>query len=300
MKIFLSIFVLLLAGNAVFAQPAKASEIRIIILKDEGGFGVDKGFEISLERGDLATFHGGRNFYGRKGDYRSSLDEKQFAKLANLIIAQNFFALENRYEGGTMDVGTRTITVIYGGKQKSVVNWGAKDVKEFSAIEKAIKQLEAKIRWRSNLKNFDEQIESFFDLRAFNFDSAQARLGSADFEIEENVGYEKLENLTSVTDKAGEVPTLFFQGERQVMMYLTAEMLEKRKLKPEDFYSKFGKRYVQLRSRAGKTHRQIVYPAQGVAFSTDGESLDFLEIFPPTTIAEYKRGVYRTVPVFIK
>jgi hypothetical protein len=152
MKIFLSIFVLLLAGNAVFAQTAKASEIRLIILKDEGNFGVDKGFEISLKRDDAATFHGGRNFYGRKGDYRGALDEKQFAKLANLVVAQNFFALENRYEGSTTDVGTRTITVVYGDEQKSVANWGAKDVKEFSAIEKAIKQLEAKIHWRSNLK----------------------------------------------------------------------------------------------------------------------------------------------------
>jgi hypothetical protein len=183
MKIFLSIFVLLLAGNPGFAQTPKASEIRIIILKDEGGFGVDKGFEISLERGDSATFHGGRNFYGRKGDYRGSLDEKQFAKLANLIVSRNFFALENRYEGSMTDVGTRTITVIYGGKQKSVVNSGAKAVKEFSAIENAIKQLEAKIKWRSNLKNADEQIESFFDLLAFNFDCAQARLCSVDYQM---------------------------------------------------------------------------------------------------------------------
>jgi hypothetical protein len=183
MKIFLSIFVLLLAGNAVFAQSAKASEIRIIILKDEGGFSVDKGFEISLERGDSATFHGGRNFSGRKGDYRGAFTEKQFAKLANLIVAQNFFALANRYEGSTMDVGTRTITVVYGDKQKSVVNWGAKRVKEFSAIEKAIKRLEARIRWRSNLKDFDERSESFFDLRAFNFDDAQARLSSADYQM---------------------------------------------------------------------------------------------------------------------
>ncbi|MBA2737441.1 MAG: DUF4163 domain-containing protein [Pyrinomonadaceae bacterium] len=149
MKIILPIFILILAGNAVFAQTTKAGEIRIIILKDEGGFGVDKGFEISLEKGDLATFHGGQNFYGRKGNYRGAFDEKQFLELARLIIKNNFFALKNRYEGNTMDVGTRTITVGYGGKQKSVVNWGASRQKEFAAIEKAVKELEAKIKWRA-------------------------------------------------------------------------------------------------------------------------------------------------------
>jgi len=300
MKIILSIFVLIMAGNLGFAQTIGAGEIRLIILKDEGGFGVDKGFEISLEKGDLAKFHGGENFYGRKGDYRGAFDEKQFLELAQLIIKNNFFTLKDRYEGNTMDVGTRTITVVYRGKQKSVVNWGASQQREFLAIEKAIKELEAKIEWRTNIKTFDEQIESFFDLRSFNFDDAQARLGSTDSEIEKNVGYERLKNLTSVTEKTGEIPTLFFQGKMQVMMYLTAEMLEARELKPEDFYKKFGKQYVQLRSRAGKTHKQIVYPANGIAFSTDGASLDFLEIFPPTTIAKYKREIYQTVPAFIK
>lgn len=300
MSIFLSIFVLMLAGNAGFAQTISAGEITHIELHDDGGFGVDKGFEILLERGGVATFHGGQNFYGRKGNYRGAFDEKQFAKLARLVITNNFFALKDRYEGNTMDVGTRTITVAHRGTQKSVVNWGASEQKEFAAIEKAIKELEAKILWRAAIKTSDEQIESLFVLRSFDFDDVQARFDFADLEIEKNVGYERLKNLTSVADKAGEIPTFFFQGKRQVLMYLTAEMLEARELKPEDFYRKFGKAHFALRSRAGKTHQQIVYPAQGIAFSTDGASLDFLEIFPPTTIAKYKREIYRTVPAFTK
>ncbi|MBA2735608.1 MAG: hypothetical protein H0U50_02355 [Pyrinomonadaceae bacterium] len=140
---------MILAGNLGFAQTIGAGEITLIELRDEGGFGVDKGFEISLERGGVATFHGGQNFYGRKGNYRGAFDEKQFLELAQLVIINNFFALKNRYEGNTMDVGTRTITVVYRDKRKSVVNWGAKDVKGFLAIEKAIKQLEVKIKWRA-------------------------------------------------------------------------------------------------------------------------------------------------------
>jgi hypothetical protein len=300
MKIIVAIFVLMLAGNMTFAQTPSANEIRIIMLKDEGGFGVDKGFEFLLEQNDVATFHGGRNFYGRKGDYAGAFTEKQFAHLAQLIINNNFFALRDRYEGTTMDVGTRTITVVYGGKQKTVVNWGASDVKEFAAIEKALRELEAKINWRSPLKTGDEQLESFTDLRAFNLDDAQTKLGSENFAVEKNVGYERLQNLTSFTDKTGETPTLFFQGERQVLLYLNAEMLAARELTPEYLYRKFGKRYVQLRSRAGKTHRQIVYPSQGIAFSTGGASLDFLEIFPPTTLARYRREIYRTPSAFIR
>ena len=140
---------MILAGNLGFAQTIGAGEITLIELRDEGGFGVDKGFEISLERGGVATFHGGQNFYGRKGNYRGAFDEKQFLELAQLVITNNFFALKDRYEGNTMDVGTRTITIGYGGKQKSVVNWGASRQKEFAAIVKAIKELEAKIKWRA-------------------------------------------------------------------------------------------------------------------------------------------------------
>lgn len=119
MKIILSIFVLILAGNPGFAQAVGADEITQIELHDEGGFGVDKGFEILLEKGAVATFRGGQNFHGRKGNYRGAFDEKQFVELARLVIANNFFALENRYEGNTMDVGTRTI--IEAGKRASSI-----------------------------------------------------------------------------------------------------------------------------------------------------------------------------------
>ncbi len=177
MKIILSIFVLMMAGNLGFAQTRTASEITQIELHDEGGFGVDKGFEISLERGGVATFHGGQNFYGRKGNYRSTFDKKQFVELARLVIKNNFFALKDRYEGNTMDVGTRTITVVYRGNRKSVVNWGASRQKQFAAIEKAIKALEAKIEWRSDIKTDDAQLESFFALPSFNKETRRLSTG---------------------------------------------------------------------------------------------------------------------------
>ena len=90
MKIILSVFVLILAGNAVFAQIISAGEITQIELRDEGGFGVDKGFEILLERGGAATFHGGQNFSGRKGNYRGAFDEKQFVGLARVSNHKQF------------------------------------------------------------------------------------------------------------------------------------------------------------------------------------------------------------------
>lgn len=121
MKTFFSIFVLIFACNSCFAQKIGAREIEEIRLKDDGGFGVDKGFEIVIKSGG-ATFHGKQNFYGRKGDYHGAFGKKQFIELIDLVKAQNFFALKNRYESSVKDVGTRTITVVYRGAQKSVVN----------------------------------------------------------------------------------------------------------------------------------------------------------------------------------
>lgn len=300
MKIILSIFVLIFAGNLGFAQTISAGEIAEIRFKNDGGFGVDRGFEITFRRDGAADYHGGKNSFSRKGDFRGSIDEKQFAELTKLIIAQNFFALKDRYEGGAMDVGTRTITVAHSGRRKSVVNWGASEQKEFSVIETAIKAVELEIRRQTIAEAADAAIQSLLVFRDFGIEDVQARFDFLDFQIEKNVGYEKLKNLTSITDKGGELPTFFFKNRKQVMLYHAAEILRRDRLTPEDFYRKFGGRFVKMPSRAGKTHRQIIYPTKGIAFSTDGETLDFLEIFPPTNLVKYKREIYREVSIFAK
>ncbi len=170
---------------------------------------------------------------------------------------------------------------------------------QLATIKKVFEAAAAKIEWRK-ISTPDEVIESDLMFRVFGFDDVLVRFDFANLEIEKNAQYGKLKNLAAIVDKDGKIPTFFFRGKRQALIYHTAEVLKQDGLKPDDFYKKFGKRFVTLPSRAGKTHRQIVYPAKGIAFSTDGESLDFLEILPPMTITKYKREIYQTVPAFTK
>ncbi len=287
------------AGNSAFAQTIAASDISEIMLETADGFCADCE-RITTLRGDgTAAYHGGKNSQYRPGESRGKFSREEFEKLAAFVVAQDFSRLKDRYEGSVSDVAEVKITVVYQGGQKTVVNWGGSDLPQLLAIKKAFESAASKIGWRT-IVTPDEMIESHLMFRSFAFDDVLARFDFADSEIEKNAQYEKLKNLTAIADKDGEVPTFFFRGKRQVLIYHTAEMLKEDDLKPNDFYQKFGKQFVELPSRAGKKHRQIVYPNKGIAFSTDGESLDFLEIFAPTTIAKYKREIYKTVPAFIK
>ncbi len=57
---------------------------------------------------------------------------------------------------------------------------------------------------------------------------------------------------------------------------------------------------IRLRSRAAKRAQLLVYASQGIAFSSQGEELDFLEVFSPCTQAEYEAWYYRPPGAFIR
>lgn len=64
--------------------------------------------------------------------------------------------------------------------------------------------------------------------------------------------------------------------------------------------SKMGDDFVRLRSRAGKRAGLLLYASHGIAFSCQGEELDFLEVFGPCTQREYVDRYYRPPPAFIR
>lgn len=57
---------------------------------------------------------------------------------------------------------------------------------------------------------------------------------------------------------------------------------------------------VRLRSRASKRAQLLIYASQGIAFSSQGEELDFLEAFAPCTQDEYEARYYRPPNLFIR
>jgi hypothetical protein len=57
---------------------------------------------------------------------------------------------------------------------------------------------------------------------------------------------------------------------------------------------------VRLRSRAGKHANLWVYAKQGIAFSTQGETIHFLEVFLPYPQREYEARIYKEHSPFIR
>ncbi len=97
MEVFLFIFVLTTmfgAGNSAFAQTVAAADINEIVLDTGDGFCADCERVTTLHGDGTATYHGGKNSRLRAGDFRGSIDRKEFEKLADLIIAQDFFSAQ--------------------------------------------------------------------------------------------------------------------------------------------------------------------------------------------------------------
>lgn len=57
---------------------------------------------------------------------------------------------------------------------------------------------------------------------------------------------------------------------------------------------------VRLPSRAGKTAGLVVHAEHGIAYSSDRDSIHFLELFKPCSLQAYQDGIYQKPPRFIR
>lgn len=55
-----------------------------------------------------------------------------------------------------------------------------------------------------------------------------------------------------------------------------------------------------LRSRAGKEYVHYSHPEQGIAYSSEGDKVRFVEIFRPRSLDAYKAEIYRDPGPFIR
>jgi hypothetical protein len=117
-----------------------------------------------------------------------------------------------------------------------------------------------------------------------------------DASVEEDVRYEKLRPVARVRATAVWPGYLYFDGDRQVMVYAG----DPEGADPDALAAQLGPGGHELRSRAGKRAVQRVWPEQGVAFSEEDGAVDFLEVFEPTTLAEYQARIYEDPGEFIR
>ena len=138
-------------------------------------------------------------------------------------------------------------------------------------------------------------------------DDARAYLGRSLEEVQRALGphaepipgdeYGKLGEVTSIEYEVVFPGTLFLRDDRVELVYLGEDAVAG--LSAADLAADLGDA-ARLRSRAGKHATLFVHAEQGVAYSAQGDRLDFLEVFQPRTQAAYEAEIYREPHAFIR
>jgi hypothetical protein len=139
------------------------------------------------------------------------------------------------------------------------------------------------------------ELADLLALRELSRDELEARFGGV--ETDPHVRYEGLEHVDRLHFDA--FPGHFyFRGDELAMLYVPRSALRDASL--EDLQRELGEPAATLSSRTGEESSLLVYPERGLAFATDGEQVEILEVFPPTTRKAYLAAVYDPPPEFIR
>jgi hypothetical protein len=139
------------------------------------------------------------------------------------------------------------------------------------------------------------RLGELLSLRELSLDEAREQLGIADDKVETGLRYERMTGLTLAHDPAADAGYFYFRDGRPVMIYD-----EDAGFDAEALLAELGEPEATLRSRAGKGYVHRVYPGRGIAYSTKGGDVAFVEVFPPTTLERYESEVYEDPGEFTK
>lgn len=142
-----------------------------------------------------------------------------------------------------------------------------------------------------------ELLEAARRLLGLSLEDARSALGGASHTVPGDE-YGKLQDLTSI-QASGRFPATLYVEAREVRLVrigpdglngVTASALRSQ-VKSEP---------VILRSRAGKLARMEVSAEEGVAFSSEGDCVHFVEVFEPCTLRDYESRYYRSPDTFMR
>lgn len=130
-------------------------------------------------------------------------------------------------------------------------------------------------------------------------EQVKMRLETAGGETHRGVSYEGLEGLSQYYNPAVFGGRVYVGSERVEIVYvpsgpalagITRGELEK----------SAGTQPTILRSRAGKEYVHYVHPEQGIAYSSEGDRVRFVEVFRPRSLDAYQAEIYRDPGPFIR
>ena len=89
---------------------------------------------------------------------------------------------------------------------------------------------------------------------------------------------------------------MVFDGDRVAVVYVHGASL--RHVSPDALLADLGEGET-MPGAASAGSELHVYPAEGLSVAHDGPKLQWVEAFPPTTLEDYRRTLYREQPRFI-
>ena len=150
LKATLLLFALFVAAGCSLASRSNLVEdkyqISEITFERSGSWGVKSGYKVLLRKDGKAEYVGDVNAK-RKGKHQGVISKEQFEQLAKLILANDFFSLEDRYQAQATDTDTIIINVLYSGGRKRVEDFGRGGGERLTEIERAIDNAAEQIAW---------------------------------------------------------------------------------------------------------------------------------------------------------
>ena len=150
-----------------------------------------------------------------------------------------------------------------------------------------------------NKQDRPADVKSLLALRAHHRRDLMTALELAPGDVREDVAYQKLAGVARLHNAAVYPAHFYVRGDDVEVVYIgNPDFL--RALTPAAIHKELGGDGVRLRSRAGKTANQYVYPEAGFAYSETHGALDFVEIFRPMSIDAYRATIYEDPGEFTK
>jgi hypothetical protein len=122
-------------------------------------------------------------------------------------------------------------------------------------------------------------------------DEVRQRFAGAGGEVDPDRRYEGLEHVTHYYNPAVLPAHIYVRDGRVQMVYVPSAGLAE--TTPSEIDAQVGGRGHRVRSRTGKTANQYVQAERGLAYSEDGGTVQFVEIFPPRSREAYLTDIYQ-------
>lgn len=145
-----------------------------------------------------------------------------------------------------------------------------------------------------------DALQNLFELRNLTFAEIKERYKIKDAHIEQDATYQKLSGLTAAYNPDVLPVRFFLRNDAVVLIYSSDEKVVDT-LDAGEIITHYGdgdKNY--LRSRAGKRSNLMIYPEEGLAVAIEGKEVQFIEIFQPATLEQYKKEIYIEIGPFIR